>query len=570
MPPSFIEAPTRKLTVFAQDPNVRGGGGRILTTKLTIPAEYLRDGPAGHRVHVIDYDASRDRLLAPGPVRDHDPFEDENPNTLVGNPHFHAQNVYAIVMSTLAHFERALGRRVQWGFRGHQIKIAPHGFADANAYYSREDEALMFGYFPGQKGTVFTCLSHDIVAHEATHALLDGLRRSYLLPSSPQQAAFHEGFADVVALLSVFKQREVVDAVLTPAKKHSSNGLVLDRRALTVAQLRETALISLAEEMGEELSGVRGDALRKSAKLSRSPRHLKDRTECHDLGEVLAAAMLNAFLEVWVRRLFPYGTRGVQRLDRAHVVDEGATAAEHLLTMAVRALDYCPPVDLQFGDFLSALLTADTEVHPDDSKYGYREVLKKIFAEYGVAPSATAWGSKTGLWMPPEQDVRYDGTSHEEMSRDPEAAFKFIWQNRDVLRLDTNAYTYVESIRPTIRMNGLGFPLRETVVEYVQVLDLRADELKAYGLKAPEGMAPWQLVRLYGGGTLHYDDRGLLKLNIGSGVRSERQTDRLEYLFETGHFNEEGAVRTDLARLHRIRSGAPSLRDPYLPAGGTA
>ena len=71
-------------------------------------------------------------------------------------------------------------------------------------------------------------------------------------------------------------------------------------------------------------------------------------------------------------------------------------------------------------------------------------------------------------------------------------------------------------------------------------------------------------------GRIDFDDRGLLKLNIGSGVRSERQNARLQYLFETGHFDEEGAVRTDLARLHRIRSGAPSLRDPYLPAGGVA
>ena len=158
-------------------------------------------------------------------------------------------------MSTLAHFERALGRRVRWGFRGHQIKIAPHAFAEANAYYSRDDESLMFGYFPGERDTVFTCLSHDIVAHETAHALIDGLRRHYLLPSSPQQAAFHEGFSDVVALLSVFKLPGVVDAVLTPAAEHIGEGLVIRKGALTVARLRETALIELAEQMRSELSG---------------------------------------------------------------------------------------------------------------------------------------------------------------------------------------------------------------------------------------------------------------------------------------------------------------------------
>ena len=62
----------------------------------------------------------------------------------------------------------------------------------------------MFGYFPGRSQMVYCCLSHDIVAHETTHALLDGLRERYTDPSSPEQAAFHEGFADIVALLSVF------------------------------------------------------------------------------------------------------------------------------------------------------------------------------------------------------------------------------------------------------------------------------------------------------------------------------------------------------------------------------
>ena len=109
-------------------------------------------------------------------------------------------------MRTLAQFERALGRRVSWSFGGHQLKVAPHAFAEANAFYASREEALLFGYFAGPDGStvVQNCLSHDIVAHETTHALVDGLRPRYLEPSSPDQAAFHEGFADVVALLSVF------------------------------------------------------------------------------------------------------------------------------------------------------------------------------------------------------------------------------------------------------------------------------------------------------------------------------------------------------------------------------
>src|SRR2546425_10305313 len=35
-----------------------------------------------------------------------------------------------------------------------------------------------------------------------------------IAPSSPDQAAFHEGFADVIALLSVFSQLELVQELL--------------------------------------------------------------------------------------------------------------------------------------------------------------------------------------------------------------------------------------------------------------------------------------------------------------------------------------------------------------------
>jgi protease I len=165
-----------------------------------------------HRTLIIDYDASNRILYRPAPYKATDLLK------VVSNPEkdraFQARNVYAIVMRVLARFERALGRRVRWSFPGHQLTIAPHAFQDLNAFYSKEDRAIFFGYYPGDSGMVFTCLSHEVVAHETTHALVDGLRDGYLRPSSPDQAAFHEGFADIVALFSVLSLREVVSAGL--------------------------------------------------------------------------------------------------------------------------------------------------------------------------------------------------------------------------------------------------------------------------------------------------------------------------------------------------------------------
>lgn len=556
---------TRQFTVIAQDPKVKVNG-KILTAKLEVPAEVLDPGPTGYRVKVIDYDSSRDKFIQPGPTSEGDPFESVPPNQLVDDPNFHAQNVYAIVMSILARFERALGRRVRWGFddNAHQIKVLPHAFSDANAFYSRDQESLMFGYFGTPQRKVFTCLSHDIVAHETTHALIDGLRSNYLLPSSPDQTAFHEGFSDVISLLSVFRMREVVDAILQASASKNKNGFTFLQKDLTVDKLRQNALMGLAEEMGEELTGVRGEPLRNSLQLKPSVRHLKERLEPHDRGEILVAAMLGALLEVWVRRLFPNGRRGVKALDRIHVVREGAKAADHLLTMAIRAIDYTPPVDLQFGEYLSALLTADAELNKNDGSYGYREILRKSFADYGITPEVKKSVGETGTWNPPQKPVTYDRTRFDAMKHDPEEVFRFVWENRKVLGLEEDAYTFVQSVRPTVRVNADGFILRETVAEYVQKLQIRADELADYGLRKPNGMNDWTEITLLGGGTLVFNDYGQLKFNIGNGVRSDRQQRRIDYLFETGHFDDQGAKALDLSKVHRMRAGGPGPRDPYL------
>lgn len=196
---------TRTLTAIAQDPSIKFRG-KILTTELRIPAEDLLPGPCGYRVNVIDYDSTTNTLYDPMTYGEQDsrgkyvdPFaykpdgqastarKARHDRSLIENPKFHAQHVYAIAMRTLAQFEFALGRRCAWGSDGHQIHIAPHAFADANAFYSRLDRGIFFGYFAGADGkVVYTCLAHDVVAHETTHALLDGLRWRYMEQSMPE------------------------------------------------------------------------------------------------------------------------------------------------------------------------------------------------------------------------------------------------------------------------------------------------------------------------------------------------------------------------------------------------
>jgi hypothetical protein len=559
------------MTVIAQDPGITTRGGKALTTRVEVPAEDLAPGPSGHRVQVVDYDSSSNTFYRPRPTSaEDDPYANiDDPARLESDPHFHAQNVYAIVSSTLLNFESALGRHVSWGFdyRTHQIKVAPHAFADANAFYSRGDEGLLFGYFPSRDGkrTVFTCLSYDIVAHETAHALLDGLRRQYARPSSADQAAFHEGYADLVALLSTFGSAEMIEHGLASVRR-SKDGTFKLRNVQEALDVR-SFLTGLAEQMGSELGGLNRDALRRSVKLKPSPKYLDvpEYQEAHSRGEIIVAVVMRAFLRVWWNRLL--GKIGLgdgltsklspqdleRRIEVWRVVEEGSTSAKHLLRMIIRALDYMPPVDISFGDFLSAIVTADGEACPNDTRYDYRRILLDAFARFGIKPSSTN-PTVRGGWKTPVTEFVYGHAHSDSMRWDREAIFRFIWENRKALKLVDNALTMVESVRPVARIAPDGFVLREVVVEYFQLLTLQAAELKKIGLRAPSGMPNWQSVTLCGGGTLLFDEYGHLKFDISNRLNSKRQNDRLKELWLRGAFRRGFAAEPQFARLHRERA----------------
>jgi len=67
--------------------------------------------------------------------------------------------------------------------------------------------------------------------------------------------------------------------------------------------------------------------------------------------------------------------------------------------MCIRALDYCPPFDITFGDYLRALVTADFDsVRNDDRKY--RIAIIESFRRWGILPSGLRTLSEEQLRWP--------------------------------------------------------------------------------------------------------------------------------------------------------------------------
>ncbi len=588
------------MTVIAQDPGVRRADGSILMAAIEVPAEDLVAGPIGYRVQVVDYDASsadyHGAHALPASYAAEPKAWSKGADKIVDDYRFHAQNAYALVMKTLARFEFALGRRIGWSFGVHQLKVAPHGVMDANAFYSREGEGLVLGYFPGPDGrNVHTCLSHDVVVHETTHAMIDALRERYLDPSGPDQAAFHEGFADIVALLSVFTQEELLTELLRlPETRTRPKGYLKDSD-VTADALRETALFGLAEQMGEAIQMVRGEALRRSAKILPSRSWITDPEfqEPHRRGEILVAAVMNAFLEAWTARVQAAKVPGQRLHSIARVAEEGSDIAGILSTVWIRALDYMPPVHLEFGDALSAALTADMEVWPDDRRWHLREHMLASFRAYGIEPTSKRRDPE-GVWERAPQGLEYGRVRFDSMRSDRDEVFRFLWENRDALDVREGAYTEVLTVRPCIRIGPDGFALHETVAQYYQVARLTPAEAKAKMIDLPEkyldalraerraadqrrkkrlksagandadengsGDEPVTepTTPVYGGGALIFDEYGKLKYHVHNDVFGSRQTERLAYLWETGLIRVEAKeARLSPARLsalHRQRA----------------
>jgi len=380
----------RPLKIFASDPMLgRTAGNRV---SVDITNEKILAGPQGARVEVIDYDATHHRFYPPINLDDPAILMQGGLDPTESDPRFHQQMVYAVAMKTIENFDAALGRTMELRRGGRQrLRIFPHAFHGANAFYDRALHAVLFGYFradrsdpgpnlPGQN--VFTCLSHDIIAHEVTHALVDRLRRFFLEPSNEDVLAFHEGFSDIVALLQHFSFQE----------------LLRQQIQATRTDIRKpTLLVQLARQFGYATGA--GQALR-SALDSPDKKLYETVTEPHERGSILVAAVFDAFFNTYQRRirdLIRIATGGTGNLPEGdlhpdlvnRIASEASKTAQIILTMCIRAFDYLPPVDITFGDYLRALVTADYELLPDDD-FGERSAMIEAFRLRGIYPENVA------------------------------------------------------------------------------------------------------------------------------------------------------------------------------------
>jgi hypothetical protein len=339
--------------------------------------------------------------------------------------------VYAVAMRTIRNFEIALGRRALWAERVvpvlandekaeaggparttrafvRRLRLYPHALREANAYYSPDKHALLFGYFPAENPLesgqiVFTALSHDVVAHETTHALLDGIHHYYQQATNVDVPAFHEAFADVVAIFQHFTFPELLKYEI--------------QRSRGDLAMQGDLMANLARQFGLAI-GQRG-ALRSAIGTKPSRDDHANAQEPHERGRVLVAAVFDAFLAIYFRRTqdllwLASGGSGILQPEAFHpalverLAEAATKSAQHVLKLSIRALDYMPPVDPRFGDFLRALITADSDLYPDDG-FGYRVAFIEALGSRGIHAGVRTFSPESLRWQTLQRDAQPSG-----------------------------------------------------------------------------------------------------------------------------------------------------------------
>lgn len=401
-----IYRPLRIYTLDAAESRLEGG-----VALVNVPYELLEPGPRGAVFEVDNHDGWQDLS--------YQRLDLDDPGVLIRNglaptpsdPRFHQQMVYAVCSLVHASFKSALGRDLAWGFARtgegpDRLLLCPYAGQEENAFYDQQTGELRFGYFqasaevhgrnlPG--GFVFTALSHDIVAHEVTHALLDGLRSHFNRPSNPDVLAFHEAFADIVAILQHFSYKEVVQTALRKSRGRLANA---------------DLLTGLARQFGHTTGSDR--PLRSA--IDETLRVYDPGLEPHELGSVLVSAVFDAFDTIFRRKTERYvrlATGGSGVLPEGELssdlqlvlAEEASRLASQFLAICIRAVDYCPPVGLELGHFLRAVITADFDLVPHDP-WGYREAWIDAFARRRIYPGSVTTLSEDSLrWSGPAREL---------------------------------------------------------------------------------------------------------------------------------------------------------------------
>jgi hypothetical protein len=530
----FLDRDTRqrlglmmKIPVFLQDPQVAAQNPSLAIDEIEVRLESgFSDGPTSSRIVIVDYNADTRQLIepliwvkengwfkVPSAAGQEPAWLAEPPSrrirkpephlkyiqSVIQNPHFHQLNVWAVVQRVLEFYEEpwALGRPVPWGFDGNRLIVVPHAGYGENAFYDHTTKSLQFYYYGDLAKPSYTCLSHDIVSHETGHAILDGVRPLYNNLSSLQTPAFHEFIGDLTAIMLALFNNDI--------RRYVAKSTGADFSAATV-------LANLAEEFGQKLQDR---PYLRSALNQETMSSIKGSLSPHDVSQVLTGAMFE-ILDLMGKKRMALSAAQPGRDDEGQVISAASLlwqTAHRFRRIALQPLDLCPPCDIQFIDYASAVIRNDMLSNPVDPD-GIRDIMLSVFHRRGLCPCEYAQGQplpQDCLFLSAQEMGKQGFVFHdlERVSRSRTAAYYFLSDNRRVLRIPPHQDVKVLDLYDTIKYGASGEKLpRQVVLEYgwQERVALNNDASAGLDFRTWDG----KTFNMDCGGTLVFDERGNL------------------------------------------------------------
>src|SRR5262249_40023361 len=242
---------------------------------------------------------------------------------------------------------------------------------------------------------------------------------------------------------------------------------------------------------------------------------------------------------------------------------EASRTAQQFFTICVRALDYCPPVDITFGDFLRAVITSDFDLHPTDAS-GIRSAFMGAFRVRGIVPDGAAFFSETAIAWPaakglaPIENLDFGDPNGltPDQQKSVKEALRAYFDDPEHLRamgFDEGLAVRIPSFHPVFRIGEDGGLRTEMVIEVVQERQVHFDD-GAPGL----GTFPMR-----GGATIIIGKPSFVDARRqhfeGGGYKPQGQ---IRYVIAKHLHGNVGDAREGRQRLHYQRLGLVEGDDP--------
>ena len=356
------------------DVNLVQGWFKWSPTELDLP---ISPGPANPRLKIIDRnDRSSGRLSVVEPEIDED---DKKVRFNVGRRNrwkrdqLRQLSVFTTMLRTLDLFESddSLGRRVQWATGDDPLKIYIRFTRAKDARYRRDLKGILLSYFdPDEGDRVYSCESPDIVAHETTHAIIDGIAPDLYDSAFPDCAAIHEGVCDLMAMILSFQMYQLRIKLL----EQTEGDL---RQAMEFGWIGE----QFGARDGREGTEPYVRSLFGNYSLSDSWGKKIDRNKGYELSLILSCSVFNALIGEFERMVEDSGEEEISA--EHHRLLFGATMK--IKRMVCRAIDYLPPGESSLLEFAQCIIAADEIAFPNDEDSFIRDNLKTEFIKRGLA-----------------------------------------------------------------------------------------------------------------------------------------------------------------------------------------